>query len=107
MSKFQLFLDFLMLIAAIALINIGMVAFTPLAAQDGYKCGAITLKGTPCKIVVKEVGTKCHHHAENGTKVSVGDVSEIIYRCGATTAKGTPCKRRVKFSDEKCSSHQN
>ncbi len=109
-SKFQLVLDFLMLIAAIALINVGMAAFSPVAAQDVYRCGATTTQGKPCEMRVKELGSKCHHHAESGTHnatVGKNGGSAVIHTCGATTSKGTPCKRRVKIAGEKCYSHEN
>lgn len=107
--KFQILLDYLMLIAAIALVNVAIAAFTPLAAQEVYKCGAITTKGTPCKMRVKTLGSKCHHHADNGTNnatIGKNGGSPVVYTCGAPTAKGTPCKRRVKIANAKCYSHE-
>ena len=78
-------------------------------AQDVYRCGATTTKGTPCKLRVKTAGAKCWHHAENGsTNQTAGPngAGQTVYTCGATTAKGTPCKRRVKLQGAKCYSHE-
>ena len=109
--KFQIVLDYLMLIAAIVLVNVAVAAFTPLSAQNGevYRCGATTSQGKPCKMRVKTLGSKCHHHAENGTANATSGKnsgSAVIYTCGAMTAKGTPCKRRVKIQGAKCYSHE-
>jgi hypothetical protein len=74
-----------------------------------YRCGAMTVKGTECKMRVKEQGAKCHHHADNGTQnasAGANDGTKVIHTCGAMTAKGQPCKRRVKVMGTKCYSHQ-
>lgn len=110
-TKIESLLDFALLIAVIASINLAMAMLTPSAAQSGevYRCGEMTTKGTPCKMRVKFIGAKCHHHAENGTAnatVGKNSGSAVIHTCGAPTAKGTPCKRRVKIQGAKCYSHE-
>lgn len=102
--------DALSLWAMCVIIFLAMAALTPMAAQNqAYKCGATTSQGKPCKMRVKTLGSKCHHHAENGTaNATVGRNagSAVIHTCGAMTAKGTPCKRRVKIQGAKCYSHE-
>ena len=102
--------DGLILIGLLFCLNMAMAAFTPISAQsEVYRCEAPTVKGTPCKMRVKSLGAKCHHHAQNGTvnaTVGKNSGSAVIHTCGATTAKSTPCKRRVKIQGKKCYSHE-
>lgn len=70
------------------------------AAAQTHRCGATTQKGTPCKNIVKTLGSHCWMHG--GTTTANAEV----YFCGALTAKGTPCKRRVRISGMKCHSHK-
>lgn len=107
---FRLLVDGLIMIVLLFCLNMAMAAFSPMVAQsEVYKCGATTSQGKPCKMRVKTLGAKCHHHAENGTQnatVGINAGSAVIHTCGATTAKGTPCKRRVKIQGAKCYSHE-
>ncbi len=106
---FKILLDALIMCILCFGIVLGMAALTPSYGQGVNKCGAMTTKGTPCKMRVKSIGAKCHHHAESGTvnaTVGKNSGSAVIYTCGAITAKGTPCKRRVKIQGAKCYSHE-
>jgi len=107
---FRLLVDGLIMIGLLFCLNMAMAAFSPMSAQSTvYRCEAPTVKGTPCNMRVKSMGSKCHHHAENGTaNATVGRNagSTVIHTCGATTAKGQPCKRRVKIQGAKCYSHE-
>ena len=107
----RLLIDGIIMIVLLFCLNMAMAAFSPSYGQTGniYRCGEMTTKGTPCKMRVKQMGSKCHHHAENGTAnatVGKNSGSAVIHTCGATTAKGTPCKRRVKIQGAKCYSHE-
>lgn len=84
-----------LLVLFVLLIGLSLSAQT----NDVYRCGAQTTKGTECKIRVKEMGAKCHHH-------SGADATKSVFLCGATTIKGKPCKRKVKSQGAKCYSHQ-
>lgn len=110
-NLFRLLVDGLIMIVLLLFLNMAMAVFSPSYGQTGnvYRCEAPTAKGTPCKMRVKSLGAKCHHHAENGTAnatVGKNSGSAIIHTCGAATAKGTPCKRRVKVMGAKCYSHE-
>ena len=109
-NLFRLLVDGLIMIGLLLCLNMAMAAFSPSYGQSTvYRCEAPTVKGTPCKMRVKSMGSKCHHHAENGTAnatVGKNSGSAVIHTCGATTAKGTPCKRRVKIMGAKCYSHE-
>ena len=82
---------------------------TLVMSQDVHRCGALTTKGTDCKMRVKIAGAKCHHHAGNGSEnatVGANGATKVIHTCGALTTKGTACKRRVKIAGAKCYSHE-
>lgn len=104
-------IDGLIVIVVIGVVIIGMAAFTPTAAQNtSYRCGATTSKNTPCKLKVKVLGSKCHHHAESGAQhatasPTASNANETTYRCGANTSKGTPCKIKVRSFGLKCHHH--
>ena len=102
-------IDGLIVMVVIGAVIVGMAAFTPTAAQDAsYRCGAMTSKNMPCKLKVKVLGGKCHHHAESGAQHATSPTAannNAIYRCGANTSKGTPCKIKVKSFGLKCHHH--
>jgi hypothetical protein len=107
----KILVDALILWAVCFGIILGMAALTPSVGQSGevYRCGAMTTKNEPCKMRVKSIGAKCHHHAESGTVNATAGKNAgtaVIHTCGAQTAKGLPCKRRVKIAGAKCYSHQ-
>ena len=92
---------------AIVLLAIGYAGLIEGISQN--VCGAMTSKNLPCKMRVKQLGAKCHHHADNGTAnatVGKNGGSAVIHTCGAQTSKGLPCKRRVKIANAKCHSHE-
>lgn len=101
---------FKVLVLAALTVCLGVACSSSSYGQSVYRCGALTVKGTDCKMRVKTIGAKCHHHAANGSvnaSAAANDGTKIINTCGAMTAKGSACKRRVKIAGSKCYSHQN
>ena len=75
--------------------------FLATAAVGQHRCGAETTKGTPCRLIVKSPGLRCHHH---GGQTADG---KQTYFCGAQTTKGTPCRMKVKGAGQRCHHHRD
>lgn len=54
-------------------------------------CGAMTLKGTPCKHRVQEQGLKCRVHGGTATAPS----SIVKFQCQGTTKAGNRCRNKT------------
>lgn len=93
----------LFLIALMLMVSVG--ASQAYAQTVAHTCGAMTSKGQPCKMRVKAVGAKCHHHNGKTQDHDTGEIKETHF-CGAKTQKGTPCNRRVAIMGAKCFSHK-
>ena len=66
-------------------------------------CGAMTTKGTPCKMKVEHSGLKCYHHGGAKSNSTTSKLNAV--QCSGQTKAGTRCKNKTTKANGKCHLH--